>query len=181
MSNIRVAERYASAALSVSEEMKSVDEVSRDFAFIETMMRDVADFRLFLKSPVVNKEKKASVLAQLLRGKVSVFTEKFVLLLASKGRENILPETIRQFYDLRDKQRGILHVVARTAVKFSDAQHRTLVRQIEAATKKQARIDYVVDPSLKGGFIVQHEDTVWDASVRHQLDILRQRLAEGGT
>jgi len=181
MSNFRAAERYATAALSVSEEMKTVDEVSSDFGFIETMLRDVADFRLFLKSPVVNKETKARILAQLLRGKVSLFTEKFILLLSSKGREGLLPEIIRQFYDLRDKQRGIIHVVTRTAVKFSDDQHRTLVRQIEAATKKQARIDYVIDPTLKGGFIVQHADTVWDASVRHQLNILRQRIAEGGS
>ncbi|HUL44191.1 MAG TPA: ATP synthase F1 subunit delta [Bacteroidota bacterium] len=181
MSNIRAAERYASAALSVAEELKSVDEVSNDFAFIEKMHREIPDFRIFLKSPVVNKEKKARVFAQLLGGKVSLFTEKFVLLLASKGRENILPEIIRQFYDQRDKQRGILHVRARVAVKFSDAQHRALVHQIETATKKTPRIEYVLDPSLKGGFIVQHEDTVWDASVRHQLDILRRRFAEGGS
>jgi F0F1-type ATP synthase delta subunit len=30
---------------------------------------------------------------------------------------------------------------------------------------------------LKGGFTVQHDDTVWDASVRHQLNRLQEKFA----
>jgi F0F1-type ATP synthase delta subunit len=41
------------------------------------------------------------------------------------------------------------------------------------------RLSVERDPSLVGGFTVQYEDTVWDASVRRQLELLRDRLVGG--
>ena len=179
MSEFRAAYRYALALLGVAEEMKKLDDVSRDLASIEKLIKDSREFFLFLKSPVVNSEKKKRTLTEILEGRMSDVTMKFVLLLASKGREALLPEITQQFNRLRDERLGILHVTTRTAVAFKPEQEKQLISQIEAATKKKVRLSYVVDPSLKGGFMVQHDDTVWDASVRHQLEVLRERFVEG--
>ncbi len=179
MSEFRAAYRYALAVLQVAEEYKKLDEVSADFQSLENIMDRVKEFSLFLKSPVVSSEKKKVVLAEILRGKVGDITMKFVALLASRGREGMLQEIIRQFYRLRDERLGILNVKATTAVRFTDAQEKQLVSQLELATRKRIRISYIVDPSIKGGFTVQHEDTVWDASVRHQLELLRELFVDG--
>lgn len=179
MSEFRAAYRYALALLGVAEEMKKLDEVSRDLASIEKLGKELHEFVVFLRSPVVNNEKKKRTLNEIFQGKIGEITMKFVLLLASKGREGLLPEVIQQFYKLRDTRLGILHVTTRTAVKFKPEQEKQLVAQLEAATKKKVRLTYVVDPSLMGGFVVQHDDTVWDASVRHQLEALRERFVEG--
>lgn len=179
MSEFRAAYRYALALIGVAQEMEKLDDVDRDLLFIEKLTKGSTEFNLFLKSPVVKEEKKKRILREILEGNVGDLTMKFVTLLASKSREQLLPEIIRQFARLRDDRLGILNVAAQTAVRFTPAQEENLVRQLEGATKKHIRITYNVDPSLKGGFIVQHDDTVWDASVRHQLEILRQRLVEG--
>ena len=179
MTQSKAASRYALAFIGIAEEMKTLDAVGKDFIYLDALTKQSPEFSAFLKSPVVNKEKKKSVLREVLQKNVSEMTLKFILLLAAKGREDVLPEIIRQFYRLRDEHQGILNVTARTSVKFSDAQEKTLVNQIEQSTKKKVRMNYVLDPSLKGGFTVQHEDTVWDASVRHQLELLRKRFAEG--
>jgi F-type H+-transporting ATPase subunit delta len=178
MRNLRAAYRYALAVISVAEEFNSVDAVSADFGLLEKMIADVREFVLFLRSPVVNQERKKSVLAILLKGNVGELTSKFVLLLASKGREGLLPEIIGEFYRLRDERRGIVSATARSATKFTAEQERELVRRLEAATGRKARVRYELDPSLRGGFTVQHGDTVWDASVQHQLDRLEQQFAE---
>ena len=125
---------------------------------------------------MVNSEKKKRTLGEILQGKIGAVTEKFILLLTSKRREDVLPEVIQQFNRLRDMRLGILHVSARTAVAFSPDQEKRLTEQLESATKKKVRLSFVVDPSIKGGFTVQHDDTVWDASVRHQLEVLRERF-----
>jgi len=156
-----------------------LDAVTRDVDALGMLLEQSREFKAFLKSPVVSSEKKRKTLEEILKGSFSELTRKFVNILATKGREDLLPEILRQFRRLYDERQGILHVTARTAVKFSESQERTLVAQIERATNKKVRITYVLDPSLKGGFLVQHEDTVWDASVRHQLDLLRQRFAAG--
>jgi len=180
MSQNRAAYRYALAMIDVAEERKQLDEVTRDIQVLDKLTRESHDFFLFLKSPVVNKEKKKRILKELLQGNISESTFKFVLLLASKGREELLPEITQQFYRLRDARLGIINVTARTAVRFSDTQEKQLVNQLERATKKKIRLQSVIDPLLKGGFTIHYEDTVWDASVRHQLELLRERFV-GGT
>ena len=106
MSELRVARRYASAAISVAEEMNNVDAVSKDFALIEKLLHDVRDFGIFMRSPVVNTEKKKTVLMNVLRGNIGEFTLKFVLLLTPRGREGILRDVIKEFYRLRDEHRN---------------------------------------------------------------------------
>jgi F-type H+-transporting ATPase subunit delta len=179
MSEFRASYRYALALIGVAQEMKKLDEVDRDLKFIEKLTAGEREFTLFLKSPVITAEKKKRVLREILQGHVGEITMKFVDLLAAKSREGLLPEIIRQFARLRDDRLGIVNVSARTAVKFTPAQEETLVRQLEGVTKKRVRISYVVDPSIKGGFIVRHDDTVWDASVQNHLKVLRQRFIEG--
>ncbi len=90
MSDIRVAHRYALAAISVAEEMNIVDIVSKDFALVQKMFVDIRDFGIFMKSPVIHTEKKKTVLTNVLRGNVHDFTLKFILLLTSRGREAVL-------------------------------------------------------------------------------------------
>jgi len=178
MHGIRAAYRYALALFGVAEELKKIDDTTKDFEYLETLIA-VREFYIFLKSPVIKTEKKKQTLRNILHRKVSDVTMKFVLLLASKGREALLPDIIPQFFALQDKRLDILRVTARTAVKFTQEQERQLVRQLAQVTKKEIRLTSVLDSSLQGGFLVQHEDTVWDASVRRQLEKFKQRLIEG--
>ena len=178
MSDIRSAYRYAIAIIGVAEETKCLDEVNRDFQFIEKMINEIREFSLFLKNPILNDLKKKQILTEILEKKVNALTFKFIMLLTTKDREGLLPEIIRQFYRLRDERIGILNVTARTTVKFTTSQEQELVRKLAAATKKQVRVNYIIDSSLKGGFTVKFDDTVWDASVVRQLDLLRQKFME---
>ena len=54
-----------------------------------------------------------------------------------------------------------------------------LAGQIGRVTGKKAVLTVERDASLIGGFTVQYEDTVWDASVRRQLELMRARLVGG--
>ena len=176
MSNSRAAYRYALAILGVAEELKQLDRVGEDFVVLEKLITDSKEFYLFLKSPVINIEKKKSVLAETLKGRVCETTAKFVHLITVKGRENILPEIIRQFVQLRDERMGILRVAVRTAVAFTPQQEQQLIDQLKKVTGKDIRLSFVIDATVVGGFTAQYEDTVWDGSVSHQLEILRKRF-----
>jgi F-type H+-transporting ATPase subunit delta len=172
----RAAYRYALSLLSVAGETGRIEQVSTDFEMIERLIKSSSDFSLFLKTPVISTIKKKAVLETILRDHVDELTMKFVRLLVSKNRESVLSEVIRQFYRLRDERLGILDVTARTAVPFTKTQEEDLVNRIGQVTKKKVRIHFIQDPLLKGGFTIQYEDTVWDASIRRQLESLRQKF-----
>ncbi len=181
MSLSRVANRYALAILRIAEDFQKTEEVNKSFEHIENLIKESSEFRVFLKSPIVSIEKKKKVLYEILKDKVNDLVLKFVLLLSSKNRETLLLEIIHQFYALRDVQLGILDVLIKTAVDFSDTQKELLIQRLGSATKKKIRPRYIKDPTLKGGFTVQYQDTVWDASIKRQLEVLERNFLKGTT
>jgi len=66
----RVARRYAEALLDSSQELKVVDGVSRDLEHLRNVIATARDFAVFLRSPVVKKEKKREVLRELFARRV---------------------------------------------------------------------------------------------------------------
>jgi len=179
MKNTRAANRYALAILSVAEEMKQLDAVSQDFDLMDAIIQSSHDFLLFLRSPVINAEKKKVVLNEVFKEKVSQATYLFIHLCTTKGREDILPEIIQQFKKLRDDKLGLLKAEVRIATQMSDEQQQLLIQQLNQRTGKSVRLDIKQDPSVLGGFTVQYEDTVLDGSVRHQLELLAGQFASG--
>jgi len=177
MGNIRAATRYATALLGVAVERNELDAVAGDVSFLGELIGKVPDFALFLKSPVVSKERKRKALKEVLAGKTGNTVMAFVLLLAAKDREALLPPIISEFQRLRDLKMGILNVSARAASKFSPDQEKRLIDQLERSTGKKVRLNVGQDRSLVAGFTVKYEDTVWDASVKRQLELLGDRLA----
>ncbi len=179
MTNTRAAYRYALALLGVAEETKQLEAVSNDFAMMDAVINQTREFLLFLKSPVINKEKKKRVLDDVFKDKVSTTTSLFLRLMTTKNRENILPEIIQQFNKLRDERLGILNTEVRAAVALSNEQQQAIIEQLKKRTGKNIRLKMKQDSSVIGGFMVQYEDTVVDGSVRRQLEVLAERFASG--
>lgn len=179
MTDTRAATRYAAALLGVAVERKELDAVDADLRALDALIASTPDFSLFLRSPVINKEKKKKALTAICSKLVGETTFRFIMLLAGKDREGLLPAIIATFGRLRDDHLGILNVRARVVSKFTPDQEKRLSERLEGATGRKVRIAYEEDRSLIAGFTIQYEDTVWDASVARQMELLRQRLIEG--
>ncbi|HEY4643148.1 MAG TPA: ATP synthase F1 subunit delta [Bacteroidota bacterium] len=176
MPNVRVARRYAHALIDLSVEMQGLETVSKDLALVLLTFRSSRDFQLFLESPIIRGDKKKQVLRALFKKRISDITEKFLALLAGKNREMLLPDIIREFHRLQNEHLGIVEVVVTSAVDLMKEQREALERTLEAYTRKKVVAEYRVDPAVRGGFIVQVGDTVLDASVRRQLELLREKF-----
>lgn len=180
MRNVRVARRYAMALMTAATEQKNIDGTAADLELIGKLLRDSREFRRLLSSPVVSPARKKAVFKEVFEKRVAVETLRFVYLLIAKGREAILPDLIGQFENLRDEKYGIVNVDVRSAVEITGPQEKGLQAQLEKYTKKKVRVRFSLDTSIKGGLVVKIGDTVLDASVRHQLELLRERFVSGG-
>jgi F-type H+-transporting ATPase subunit delta len=179
MKNARVAQRYALALIELAEEFKLLDTIVADAGYLERLMSQSPEFARFLRSPVVNFHRKRKILAELLTGKVHDLTLRFIVLLAGKRRENHLGEVIREFYALWDLRRGVVNAEVHTVIPLTELERKSLVTRLGSNLGKTIELKPALDPSLKGGFTVRFNDTVWDASVRRRLERLRMRFAEG--
>jgi F-type H+-transporting ATPase subunit delta len=178
MTYSRAARRYAQALMDVAEEKKIIDRIIADLERIQHAVQESREFRAFLKSPVIKKEKKREVLTAMFKPSVDAATMDFLMLLCEKGREDLLLQIIEQFLALRDEKLGLVSVEVKATTDLTDEQQAILRQRFERLTKKKVRISMSIDKHLKGGFVAKVGDTIFDGSVRHQLALLRKRFAE---
>ena len=180
MKNTRIARRYAMGLMAAVVEGKNLEPVARDLQLITLILRDSREFRMLLSTPVVSAEKKKKVFKELLGPHVCDATMKFVNLMTAKGREVFLGEVVEEFQALRDEQMGIITAEVKTAVELTPAQEQSLKEQLDRHTAKNVRLKVSLDKAIRGGLVLKIRDTVLDASIQHQLEVLRARLVEGG-
>jgi F-type H+-transporting ATPase subunit delta len=82
---------------------------------------------------------------------------------------------------LLEDRTGKVRVSVQTAAPLPEDQRSRLVSQLRELTKREPLLEEKVDPDLLGGLVVQVGDWRYDASVRHQLEIIRNQLIESSS
>jgi F-type H+-transporting ATPase subunit delta len=179
MSDFRVSHRYATSLLETAIEKKNLEKVSADIQLIVNVLDQNRQLQLILENPVIRPELKLSVLKEVFEKKVSKDTIDFVEFLVSKKRESLLASIGKRFLELQDEHLGIANVSVTTATEFTDDQKKVLQSKLENILKKKVRLNFKIDLNLVGGFIAKAGDTLYDASIKHQLDLLRKQFLSG--
>lgn len=100
--------------------------------------------------------------------------ESLIALLVRNGRVEYLKFIFSSFVGLYCRENGIRLVTLRTAVPSEG-----LEKKIADAFRSERLIfDTKVDPGLIGGFVLEYDDKMADASVRRRLDLIRARFEE---
>jgi F-type H+-transporting ATPase subunit delta len=179
MADYKVSMRYATSLINIAVERNMMDTISGDIELIVSAMEKSPELSRALGNPVIRPETKSAILDEIFKAKINSETMHFVRFLVKKGRENLLFEVARKFLELRDEKSGIVNVDIRTAFELTEQQKNDLRNKIEKMLNKTARIRIKIEPDVVGGFIAKVNDTVYDASVKHQLEILKQQLLKG--
>jgi F-type H+-transporting ATPase subunit delta len=182
MGNYRLAHRYGTALLQSAEEEHLLEQTALDAEMIAETVRSSRELRLALASPVIEKAKKKRILDELFGKRLSPVTARFLDLLAEKDREGQLLDILDEFLHLLDERRGVRRVEVTSAVDLTEAEKTLLSKDLEVRTGKSIVPTFRLDPTILGGFVVRLDDRIIDASLTHQLTLLRERfLASAGT
>ena len=177
-----VSRRYAAALFSIGKEA-GIEELERYGASLSALGEAVEKTpRLAeaFRNPVLSAEEKKKVVLSLLdvAGGGTV-EQRFCALLADKDRLSLLPAIAADFGVLLDDVRGISRGVVTTAVEL-DEEHMDAIRtKLESQTGRKLVLEYVIDPAIIGGIVLRVGDSVYDASLRAQLDNLRESIKRG--
>src|SRR5207302_9578296 len=95
-----------------------------------------------------------------------------------KNRLGSLGAIIDAYKDLLEDKLGRVEVDLTVALPLADDQLAQAQQRISAALKKEAVVHTYVDESIIGGVVVRVDDKLIDASVRHQLQAMKQRMLE---
>lgn len=172
-----LAGRYAAALADVALARGTAEAARRELAAFVALYRESADLRNFLATPAIARANKQAVIEKLAaRIGASVIVRNFLFVLADHRRSQELPEILQAYEaELRARQ-GVAEAQVTSVVELSDAEKDELTRVLAHLTGKKIEARYHVDPALLGGATVRIGTTIYDGSVRGQLDRMRERL-----
>ncbi|MDR3665620.1 MAG: ATP synthase F1 subunit delta [Ignavibacteriaceae bacterium] len=179
MKDHKVSIRYASSFLDSVIENKNLDSASNDMELISNTLEGKNQLNLMLKSPVIKTQVKLSILTEIFKDKVSADSLKFLQFVLEKRREDLLSDISKKFLELKDDYLGIINIEITTAYEFTDEQQEQIRKKFESSLNKIIKLNYIVNKELIGGFIARAADTMYDASIKHQLETLRKRFLSG--
>ncbi len=180
MSVQRIASRYAKSLIQLAEEQGKLDRVREDLLGFSRALAAAKDLGMLMKSPIVKGDKKMAVVKQLFEGQFDPLTMQFFEVLTRKNRERLLPALSREFERQYRHIKGISTVVVHSAVPLPEQVIKHLEEKLKGAGKVEQHIELEtrVDPKLLGGFVLEFEDNVYDASVQRRLEELRKAFED---
>ena len=172
-----VVERYAAALAEVALERKLAGKVRSDLgAFVEVFLSS-ADLRNALGSPVVSSDVKHKVIHEVTaKMGVDVAVQNFLYLIVDHRRTEILHEIPAALQQQLSTRMGIAEADVSSARELSGAEKQQLTAMLERRTGKKIEASFREDKTLLGGAVVRVGSTIYDGSVREQLNRLRERL-----
>lgn len=179
MSVLRIANRYAKSLIDLAKEQGKLDRVLEDVTSFNKVCEN-KDFKLMLKSPIVNTDKKEQVFDKLFTGKYDELTMAFLRILLKKGREPLLADIGAEFVQQYKKLNHISSVKLTTASNLSDSAVAAIKKKLleSTSTDQVIELETAVNPELIGGFVVEFEDKLYDASVAHKLGLLKKEFKD---
>lgn len=176
---LRIARRYAKSWFEFAKDSGELDEAYQDARRLRAICRldDVSDF---LKNPLIDTDKKGQILISLLQGKATNTTIRTLGVVVKHGRAQYIADICREFRTFYYEERHISRARLTTAVAVSDSCAQSIVRQFQQSGMLEGSVELErqVDASILGGFVLEFNNTVYNASVSYQLASLESQFSE---
>lgn len=175
-----VATRYANA-------LADVVTASGSALRPQDAMSELRSFEAVLKSPELHNalvtpavpasRKKAVVsrIADILQ--LSKVSRNFLFVLIDHRRIASLSDVLQSLDLILDERLGFARAQVTSAQPLTESQRAALNQELEKVSSKRIRMQFEVDPALIGGVVARIGSTVYDGSVRGQLQALERRLS----
>jgi F-type H+-transporting ATPase subunit delta len=170
-------EAYAQALLEVARAEGRLPEVEDDLFRFARTLESSDDLRLALTDPALPVERRIGVIEDLTGGKALQTSTALLSMVVAAGQASELPMIVDRFVELAAAERKREVAEVRSAIPLDATQVQRLADALGRATGKVVEVKVIVDPDVMGGIIARVGDTVIDGTVRHRLELMKERHA----
>ncbi len=178
MSVSRIATRYAKSLVDLAKEQNKLDRIKTDIdGFLKAT--ENRDFEVMIKSPIIPPNKKQQVFNALFKDNFDEMTMAFLDIVVRKNRAEHLEGIAQAFVKQYQQMNKVSTVTLTTATALTDEAIAQIEKKFLESSDTSEKIDIVskVNPDLIGGFVVEFDDKLYDASVAHKLEQLKKEFA----
>src|SRR3954452_8835374 len=145
---------------------------------IATLLEQSADLRRVWENPAVPADQKRKLLDAIVqRDGIERPVRNLIAVLIDHRRLRFLPRIVEQLEKELDARLGFTQAQISSMRELAEGEKRTLEAQIEKTSGKKVRASYGLDPSLLGGAVVRIGSTIYDGSVKGQLERIKEAIS----
>jgi F-type H+-transporting ATPase subunit delta len=172
-----LAERYAGALVDVALENKQADQVKQELADFAALIRESPDLHAFLANPSIARAAKHSAIEAIVaRMGASRTLRNYLYVIVDHRHAGMLIEIQEAFSRLLDARQGITQAAVASATELTANERAELTAALEKLTGEKVQAQFTADSALIGGAVVRIGSTIYDGSVRTQLERMRVRM-----
>jgi F-type H+-transporting ATPase subunit delta len=170
------ANRYAKALLDVLYPAGAETGLEQLLKF-SALLSAQPQLRQLLENPTIAADRRKAVFGQIANALAfDSMVRNFLGLLIERNRLDLLDDVVSAYRKLLDEKLGLVRARVTSATPLDSVQQRALTETLENVTGKQVRVELAVDPALIGGVVAQVGSTIYDGSIRQQLQAFKHRL-----
>ena len=170
---------YALALYEISKENSELDKIENEMKSFGQLLQESPDFKETILSPTVSKEDKKNVIFAIAeKNNFSQNIKKFLGFVALKNRLFYLNNIVESFLDLVSNSKGEIKAKLISSKKLSKDEQQKIQNDLSKDFKSTLNLDYVYDPDLIAGLIIQIGSIMIDTSVKTKLKKLEKNMLE---
>jgi len=176
----RIAKRYARALFEIAKEAGSIEEYGRDLGVVHTLYVSDASIRNGLTTVIVGYEAKVALLDAVIEAAgLDRTVGNFLKVLLDAGKMGVLPQVVEEYSSLADAATGKLRGEVTAPMALDGEAVAKLSAALSKALGKQVILESHEDTALIGGVVARVGNLVFDASVRTQIQRMKESLLKG--
>jgi len=176
--NNEIAKKYSQALFELGKEENRLLELREQLADNVSTIEEYTDLEKLLFHPGVTPVDKKKILQDIFSCSISEEIMNFMKLLIDKRREKYIRVIYNNFVELINKENEILEVEVISAVEISAELKDKLEQKLVNLSGYKIILKERVAPDIIGGLILKIGDRIIDGSIKHDLELLRDRIAE---
>jgi F-type H+-transporting ATPase subunit delta len=154
------------------------DRCIAELRTISALLAESAELRRVWENPAIPAEQKRRVLDVIAeRDGVLMQVRNLVAVLIDHRRIHFLEPITRQLEKELDARLGFAEAEITSARELGAAEKREFEAQVGKLTGKKVRARYEQDASLLGGAVVRLGSTIYDGSVKGQLERIKEAIS----
>lgn len=174
------ARRYAVALADATEKTRDALNVQAELSQWDAMMQSSGDLLSLFRHPAIQYEQKSKVLESLLdKAKPGKTTANFLRVLLRNQRLGDLNQINQAFAEELDQRSNVVSAQVTSARELSDKEQSALQNNLHKLTGRKVNLELAVDKDIIGGMVTRVGSTVYDSSIKTQLEDLKQKLIKG--
>ena len=167
--------RYAKALIESAAESKLLEETYSEINSFKDMLKNSRQLSEYLLNPTISKEDKGNLIIKILGDEYPNLIN-LVNLLTINNRLDEFENIADSFNVLYVKRKGIIEARITSAVPISNDLETEVVKYLESIKRGQINLTKKIDKSIIAGFVLDFDDTQFDASAKKKLNKMQKQL-----